>query len=305
MPTVAESINAQSPLNAALEAGVRTLSRSQTVTFSLYQRQVLPADGFIFWLNTGKRVEFEGSLHYATRTDQREDETIAVNSVIFTALQEIKDLNDAAPDTTWIATLENGVRFSFGTRGSFYEQAGLYHYRGDAVYPTMATQIVDNVADLDLDNRVVSNSLPLWLTLNALMPMYPSYLVPDNLVPPYASVHIVPDSTQAIQSAPSFDANLTHSQLARERVRITLYGSRNTNALDFQDYLFQHSLDTDDFGVMNMPIIRDEKKTQSELSILATKKSIEFEVSYYQSRVNAVSRKFILSAVASYFPNPL
>ena len=42
----------------------------------------------------------------------------------------------------------------------------------------------------------------------------------------------------------------------------------------FQDYLFQYSLDTDNIGIMNMPIIKDEKRTQKEIGVIAQKKSM-------------------------------
>jgi hypothetical protein len=84
-------------------------------------------------------------------------------------------------------------------------------------------------------------------------------------------------------------------------VRITLYGTRNFSALDFVDCVNQYSLDTDLIGIMNLPTVRDEKRTQSELSTIAMKKSVEFVVSYYQQRANDVARQIILSAIPSFF----
>lgn len=304
MPSIDESLPHQSQLNAGLVEGVNTLSQNQTVVFTQYVREVLPLDGFIFWFNTATTLEIPGSLHWSTDSNQREDETITVNHVVFTALAKVVDFDEIAPSTLWIGNFGE-MRFSFSSQASFYEQAGLYHYTGDAIYPAMESQIIDNAAQLDLANVVTSNSLPLWLTLNALMPVYPSFLIPDNIVPPYAAVHILPESTRALQAAPSFDVHLTHMQLVTERVRVTIYGSRNNNALDFQDYVFQYSLNTDNMGIMNMPVIRDEKRIQNEISVVAMKKSIEFDISYYQSRVNAVSRQLILAAIQTYFINPL
>lgn len=304
MPTIEESLGHQSQLNAALVEGVNSLSQDQTIVFTLYTRQVLPLDGFIFWFKTDRTFTASGSLHYSVDTNQREDETISVNHVVFTANEQVEDLNVIAPQTMWIGTFGE-LRFSFSSQANFYEQAGLWHYRGDAIYPAMESQIVDSAANLDLANVVTSNSLPIWLTLNALMPVYPSFLIPDNIVPPYAAVHIDPAGTSAIQSAPHFTSTLTHMQLVRDKVKITIYGSRNTNALDYQDYIFNHSLNTDDIGIMNMPVIRDEKRTQNEISVVAMKKSIEFDVSYYQTRINTASRQFILQSIQTYLINPL
>jgi hypothetical protein len=83
-----------------------------------------------------------------------------------------------------------------------------------------------------------------------------------------------------------------------------MYGLGNQKALDFQDYVFQYSLNTDVIGVMNMPVIRDEKRTQSEMSVVAMKKSFEIEISYYQTRVNNVARQFIRSAIPTFLVAP-
>lgn len=304
MPNVTEASGAGSQLNASLEAGVNTLSLNQTVLFTQYDRKILPLDGFIFWLKTGVTREFMGSLHYSVNSDQREDEDIAVRNVVFTSLELITDMASIEPDTLWIADIDED-RYAFSQQGNFYEQAGLYHYQGYAIWPAMETQIVDDVLDLDLTHQIVSNSLPIWLTLDQIMPVYPSFLIPANIRPPYAAVHIEPNSTKAMQSAPYLNYALSHYQLVEDTVKITIYGLRNDDALDFQDYVFQYSLDTDNIGIMNMPVIRDEKRTQSETSTLAQKKSIEFKVSYYQTRINEVTRQYILKSIQHYIINPL
>lgn len=304
MPSVTEASGTGSQLNASLEAGVNTLSLNQAILFAQYERRVLPLDGFIFWLKTGVTREFMGSLHYSVNSDQREDEDIAVRSMIFTSLELVTDLATIEESMLWIADIDED-RYAFSQQGNFYEQAGLYHYQGYAIWPAMATQIVDNVLDLDLTNQVVSNSLPIWLTLDQVMPVYPSFLVPSNLRPPYAVAHIDPNSTKAMQSAPYHNYQLSHYQLVEDTVKITIYGVRNDDALDFQDYVFQYSLDTDNIGIMNMPVIRDEKRTQSETSTIAQKKSIEFRISYYQKRINDVTRQYILQSIQHYIINPL
>jgi len=49
-----------------------------------------------------------------------------------------------------------------------------------------------------------------------------------------------------------------------------------------------------------MPIIRDEVRTQSELNVRGMKKSIEFEISYYQSVAQDIARQLILSSIPTY-----
>lgn len=292
-------------LAANLAAGVDTISESQEIEFHLYERRILPLDGFAFWVrsdaleppvSTARKVK--GSLHYTTDNKQDEAEGYSTNNMIFTSLVEIDFLNDVAPQTVWIANFD-GIRFAFSHRSSLYRQAQLFHYQGFAVYPTMETQLIEPGDTLNLEDIVVSNSLPIWLGLNQFFPMWPSFLIPDNIVPPYCAVHIDPNFTTALQSAPRLDVNRSHFQLAQDRVRLTLYGVRNAEALDFQDYFNDYSINTDRIGVLNQPIMRDEKSTQSELTILAQKKTIEYEVSYYQSTVRAAARQLIVKALCN------
>jgi len=313
MATLAESAPNASPLNAALVAGVENVSQQQTITFVEYQRIVLPLDGYIFWVNAGASFTAQGSFHIATKLEQREDETIGVNRVVFTSAQELQDFNAVAPGTMYIGSFGE-ARFAFSQQANFYQQSGLYHYSGEALYPALATQIVDDPTTLDLSDVIVSNSLPLWLSLGSAtvfgktaptFPIYPSFLIPQDAVPPYIGVHIGDTDTEAIQSAPSFDYEDSHFQLCKDRVKITLYGLRNDAVLDFQDFVFQYTLDTDNMGVMNMPVIRDEKRTQREMGILAQKKSFVIEVNYYQSRVREIGRQLILESIQTYLPNTL
>jgi hypothetical protein len=47
---------------------------------------------------------------------------------------------------------------------------------------------------------------------------------------------------------------------------------------------------------MNMPTIRDEKRTQVDFDVIGMKKSITLEVSYYQQRVRDVAQRLITHA---------
>lgn len=338
MATLKESLAAPTPLGSDLQAGVDQLSLQQQVTFTKYKRLVLPIDGFVFWLNTGllnqrsaryneaeiNAVRYDqlpplprapatcvakGSLHYMTETRQDETSTYAVNTVIFTSEQEVAELNSTAPDELWIATFD-GVRFSFSRRNSFYKQADLWHYQGQAVFADMRTQVIDSLAGFS-GRQVVSNSLPAWLALQNYssvfgfgplqFPLFPSYLVPDNISPPFASVHVDPAGTRAIASTLAVGSDLSLSQLAADRVTVTLFGVRNDQALDFVAAVNQYSLDTDVIGIMNMPVVRDEKRPQPELMAISMKKVVDFEVSYYQRRMNDVARQLILEAVPNFY----
>ena len=83
-----------------------------------------------------------------------------------------------------------------------------------------------------------------------------------------------------------------------------MFGLRNFNALDFQDYVNRFSLQTDLLGIMNSPIVQDGKQWQTEISALAQKKVIEYEVSYNQERIRSVALQYIKSCIPTfYLPN--
>lgn len=322
MPTAAEAAGQQSALDAAFRSGLASIDRNQTVVFQQYTKSVIPTDGFVFWVASGGAFEVNGSLHYGTEREQDEDQTIGVNTVIFTSEQEITQFNIASPTTMWIGTwaVAGGaanIQIAFSKRGSFYKQADVWHYVGNAVYPAMQAQLVASLTDLPA-GPIVSNSLPIWLSQNSFAPVYPSFLVPDNVVPPYVVAHVEPSGTEIVQQFPVFQwpgitqsglpaplHDLPSSQLMRDRVRLTLYGFNNQTAIQFYASLIEYSLNTENFGFGNSPAIRDDKRRQVEISAIAQKKTIEIVANYYQATADAIARRLILSAAITTTVTPL
>lgn len=338
MTTVDEAIPASTPIGTPLQRGVQTLSLDQQITFTQYARVALPLDGFVFYVRSGllasnaltmvlgtlgrpisaanlpglKTLTAMGSLHYSSRQTQEETATLGINRVVFTSTESIEHFNDIAPGLMYIGAIDD-IRFAFAERKSFYRQAELWHYEGDAIYSVMESQIIDDIADLQPDKRVVSNSLPIWLHIfdgaawpqpyNPRIPIFPSHLVPDNFPPPYAVAHIEPAGTFGMQAMPIIGPGKpSSSQLVKERVKFTLYGVRNDDAIAFRDFILQASIDQSRlFGVMNIPVVRDEKRLQSELNIIANKKAIELDVNYYQTAIYEVTEKYIAKCIPSYF----
>jgi len=328
MASAVEAATAKPQLGAGLAQGVETLSGNEQVTFTLYVKLVLPLDGYVFWVNASlltdsalfnasqynkllynnypegvpsRQLVASGSFHFSSDVQMLEDRQTVFNHTTFTSLVEIADFNLINPQFQYIATYQ-GMRFAFNTRANFYKQADLYHYRGDALYSVMNTQVIDTMTGFDTQSVIVSNSLPIWLSLNQFFPMYPSYLVDQNIVPAYAAVDINPSLTTALQDFPLLDPNSNPFQLVKDTVKITMYGIRNHEALNFVQYILDYSRNTDNIGLMNMPVMQDEKMTQSELGIMAQKKTITFEVSYYQSTVNDIARKLIEHAFMEITP---
>ena len=259
MANIEETIGAKPQLASGLAQGVETISNYEQITFTLYVKLVLPLDGYVFWVNASlltdsalynasqynkllynnypegvpaRQVTVKGSFHHNSNVQMLEDRQTVFNHTIFTALEEIADFNLINPQFTYIANYQ-GMRFAFNSRDNFYKQADLYHYRGDALYSVMTTQVIDTMTGFDTQSVIVSNSLPIWLALNQFFPMYPSYLVDQNIVPAYAAVDINPSLTTALQDFPLLDPDSNPFQLVKDTVKITMYGIRNHEALNF------------------------------------------------------------------------
>ncbi len=117
------------PMAAALAAGVAQLSNQQTVTFQQYMKSVLPTDGYVFWVASGETQQFSGSLHVLTERRQDEDQTLAANTLVFTAVEEISQLNSVAPNSMWIGTWVvdgTALQVAFSSTGMNYQQALLF-----------------------------------------------------------------------------------------------------------------------------------------------------------------------------------
>lgn len=321
MAKVSESPANPTQLRGALFDGLDVLDLNQTVTFYAYTRTVLPIDGYVFWTPTGIPLEAKGSLHYSQETIQAEDETQGLATVTFTSQSPVMLFTDAPINTIYVASVA-GFRYSFSQQQGLYTQAGpLYHYFGHSIQPAFASQLLDQASGLkvDLNQAVTSNSLALWLGLNGYASqfydgfsntgvpffvkpplLFPAFMVDDNETPPYGSIQIGDDDTEALQAVPLIDINRDHYQLVSDRVRITLYGLQNDACLDFIDTVNQYSVNTGHFGIMNMPVVRDATRTQPELRTRAMKKVIDYRISYYQIRVAQVARQLIKSCVPTY-----
>lgn len=317
--TIADGVlNAKPELSNVLSGGYQTLDRDQIVMFRRYTKTVLPVDGYLFWVASGFQFPVRGSLHYATTFKQDFDERIGVNKVKFTTRENIHQFNELEPSSMMIGDW-NGLKIAFAARSDYAEEAGIWHYYGDAVYPPLLSQIVDESVDLSAYEPIVSNSLPFWLTLTQFAPVYPAYLAGENVAPPYIIVDVMDQSTAEWQSFPGLNGafvfqngqwtlgvpvanqpgfyNPTSEQLCMERVKLTLYGLTNQSSLAFRDYVL-NAMNTASptVGVVSCGAVRDEKRTQAEIGALAMKKSLDLHVSYNQTAVSDLAIRLINQA---------
>ncbi len=323
MSIASEAAGSPNQLQTSLQQGLGSLSRNQKLVFTQYTKQTISEDGYVFWVAGSATITAKGSLHYSTDRSQEEDQTIGVNAVEFTSEVEITELNGVNMGTLWICPWltpdGNTIKIAFSSRGAYYEQAGLWHYTGFAVFPALQSQLIATLADLPA-GPIVSNSLPIWLDAAANMgtivgsqaptvPAYASFLIPENIVPPYVVVHIAPEMTKAIQGFPRYSWSqktgtgpyqLPGSQLMQDMVRLTLYGFTNQQAQQWLSGLIIYSLATENFGFMNSPAIQDEKRLQSEIAAIAMKKTITIHADYNQGAADMIVRQLILSASVSF-----
>lgn len=301
---------AQTQLSSVLQGAVETISASQEITFTMYVRKVLPIDGFVYWINaaiidpaelarmgiTGKLVKnVTGSLHRQVISSQDETTTRDENHIIFTPTQRTGDFNAEHPEVVFIGKY-GSARFAFSRMEGRYAQAVIFHYRGMAILPTMESQIIDKAEDISTE-QIISDSTSVWLTLNRYATVYPSSLIPANLLPPY----IVVDVRKTIALGLShLTADGSRYQLAQDTVKLTLYGFTNHMALGFVDYVVARAKNHEEFGITNMPIPRDEKAVQSELNVQAQQKSIDFVVNYYQQTTRDIARQLINNVIVNY-----
>lgn len=308
-----EGKNQSSQILGALRDGLEVLDLDQQITFQSYTRVVLPLDGYVFWEPKVSKT-FKGSLHYSQEIQQNEDETYGLGTVVFTSESKIVEFAESPINTIWVAQIDD-FRYAFSMQQGFYKQANLWHYLGHSIPPALTTQFLDLAGEIDPTQAITSNSMALWIALNTYVNpyydgfansgliLYPSFLTNPNIAPPYGTVHIGEEDTRPLQAIPLLDEYRNHYQLVADKAKITLYGLQNNACLDFQDFVIQYSRNTENFGIMNMPIIRDAKRTQAEMQTIAMKKVIEFEVSYYQTRVASIARQLIRKAQLTYiFP---
>jgi hypothetical protein len=250
-----------------------------------------------------------GSLHYSTVTEQSEDSTVDSNTVLFTSDDEVQPFNLIGSDELYIGKRDN-IRFAFSSRGLYYEEADIHHYVGQALFSVNRTQVIDDPAAW-APTVVVSNSLPIWLGMPGYVPpyptfrcpiaLYPSYLVTDNLAPPFGAVHV--EKTENLQMTAQFHRkDWSSDQLTRDAVRVTLYGADADVAQTFVAFVEQYSVDWGLIGMANSPTVTDEKRTQPEFKILAQKKTIAFDVNYFQSVARAEARQLIRNAIVTFMP---
>lgn len=238
---------------------------------------------------------------------------------ILTSEKQIQEFAQPGQNAIWVGTYKSQVknskdtfRYAFSAQQGFYGPAGLWHYVGYQIPPALTDLLLDPGTQIDQTRAVVSNSLPLWMGLRGYtspflgvtqwLPIYPSFQAAENVEPPYVVVDVL--ETEALQATPALGVYGTHTQWCKDTCRVTLYGLQNNEALAFQDQVNQYSLETDAFGIMNMPVVKDVHRVQAELHGIALKKEMLVEVSYDQQISTTRAYQIIKEALYDFYINP-
>lgn len=314
----------------ALENGLKLLSENQQITFIRYVRLVLPVDGFVFWVKKSlingsngalngqmlnsvplngqvpviepdSQFTVDGSFHYAANNVQENTQVYGKNYVTFTTLSDIDDFNDIGESELFIGTFDE-MQFAFSQRGKFYRGAGLFHYTGEAINPIMRSQIIDDLSFFD-DSKIVADSLPIFMALNSICPVYPAFRGKQNIRPPFISVDVT--ETIPLMQYPQEAINSDRRQWCKDTVTVTAYGLNNNKALDYLWLVLNAGLEYySDFGINNAPVFKKLDIPQSELNVTANAKTAVFEINYYQDRAVNIARALIEQAFVSVINNP-
>jgi hypothetical protein len=330
MPTINELLgNPSSAMSDALRAGLDNVSQWQEITFTKYIRLVMPLDGYIFWVRAdqisqsallnamtynsvpfnapGKlitpaaQITVRAYLHYSTDTIQTDTETYDLNKVILSCQSDVDPFNELGSNVMYLGEFGN-LKFGFNSRLNLNISANIYHYQGDAIYPQMMSQIIDDTTQLDTADLVVSSSIPIWLGLQTTFPLYPAMLSENNSLPPFGTIKC--SDPVAVAGSPTFDGSTgSQWQLVRETVSITTYGVKNNQILDWVSHVMWNVRNgMIPMGVTNSPIPIDKQIPQREINAIAICKRVTFDVNYYQSRIRDQAWKLIKSAIPTYIP---
>lgn len=320
-----------SPIHDALTEGEEVLSNVETVDFVPYVRVVLPIDGWVFWMNgtllmpellsqhnlqSSAPITVQCSLHYASVGQQDPDQTMVIRSIELTSPTEIEAFGALAADVMYIGIVNTPLgpfKFTFSRRNNFYFAAKMFHYVGDAIYPAFDNLIIEDQDGFD-QRQVVSNSLPIWLSMfnnppypsgiTFSAPIYPAGLVLENSAPPYIAVEVNERPSTAYQPIPIKMSRSSTYQQCVDTVRLITYGLRNDDIMDLRDYILDYSKNTGIIGIADPPVIMDVRRHQVEIAALAIKKEVELSVTYYQQRARDIARQLILKAGVNVGINP-
>jgi len=293
-------------LDNTLFEGYQQLSGNQKITFTRYVSKILPIDGWHFWVKAelldGETEPFNkvvsGTLHQSVNQTQEATKSNAITSIILTVNQPIDLLKEVNQESMWLGEYD-GSKFSFNIQNAFYDNANQFHYAGDAVYIENSDAFIDDINDLNLDDTVITNCIPLFIALNDQVQIYPAFLNPTNLKPPYATIEV--KQTTGVAAGITFNEFDDSKLMQWDKVELSIFGLRKKQLSDFLKYLTTKQLETEAFGIYWLPSIQNENIPQSEVNILTNKKVLSFDVNYVIEDIRNAATAFIENIFVDFF----
>lgn len=294
-------------LHEAIETAVGTLSQNREFDLVTYTKYTNTADGFVYWLKTATVQKIRGSLHNRAVQENEQDHTNSRNTIVLTTSDQIKGFDEPNPQTAYFITIalddpaivDGGpMVIGFNSADNYYQEAGAYHYMGQAVFPNFRRFIIDDPLTF-LASIIPVNSLPILLDQIADygVATYAAWAVPANLTTPYISVAI--QTSKTINSLPVYDysgSNKFINQFKIDDVELVAYNMGAASTQELISHIFDVSQRPALFGITKIPQVQDVPAVQSEYGIRADKKSVKMSVSYWLSTASSVVRKTITQA---------
>lgn len=294
-------------LKDVIETGWATLAQAREFDLVKYNAFRNPADGYLYWLKTDEVQKITGSLHNRAIQENTQDHTNNRNTIILTTSDQIKGFDVADPTTALFISIQiddpsivdgGPMIIGFNSSDAFYEQAGTYHYMGEAVFPNFRQFIVDDPVDWAA-NIVPANSLPIMIDQlgDYGVPVYAAWAVPANIQGAYISVNI--DNSRTMHMMPLYDSaqgvNYAN-QFKADDIELVAYNMRAANIQGLVTHIFDSSMRPAKFGLMSIPQVNDIPAVQSEYGIRADKKSVKMSINYWLSTSTELVRKTITQA---------
>jgi hypothetical protein len=294
-------------ISEAIGATIGTLSQNREFDLVTYTKYTNTADGFVYWLKTATVQKIRGSLHNRAVQENEQDHTNSRNTIILTTQDQIKGFDETNPQSAYFITValddpaivDGGpMVIGFNSADNYYQEAGAYHYMGQAVFPNFRRFIIDDPLTF-LASIIPTNSLPILLTQIAAsgVATYAAWAVPPNLTTPYVSVAI--QTSQTINSVPFYDSSLTTkfiNQFRIDEIELVAYNMGAANMQELISHIYDASMRPGLYGITKLPQVQDVPAVQSEYGIRADKKSVKMSVSYWLSTASTVVRKTITQA---------
>ncbi len=279
------------PYSNVIRGGYNFIKDNQKITFKTYRRVVLPLDKFIYWVKLSDEVLMNCMVHKTEEFNHEVDNFRNEATIILITEDAIFDYSNDGIDEIKVFKYNNSL-YLLRKTGENAEQSGVYHHIAHIIEPQMQYIFLDSEDDIKKEKFQLTSSIPLFISFSSglfdLTPfeyeIYPAWLTPYNKKPPYIAIEV--EETTGLDSGfQNIKINNKDylCRLVQEKVKLVLYGFNHDEALIFLKRLEKWSQLYNYIGFMSSPCVTDEIYSKTELGSVASKKTIDLEISYVQT----------------------